>query len=491
MHFIIPDDRSQLTFYGKLDDLVAEDHPVRLLDLIVNQIVNSNIEKFTQKGQSEIGRKAFHPGTLSKLYLYGYCNGISSSRKLEVECYRNIELIWLMGNLKPDHKTIADYRKDHEQEIKFVALEFRRFLKENGYISGKTISLDGTKIKANANRDMLSLEKIENRLEDLQGKLDQYLKKLHANDLEDDLLDEINDLPEEESKAFLIDKIIQLEKKVEELAKSKEILLTQKIKSISLSDPDARLMKSRDGKIPGYNAQVAVDTKNKLIVLAEVTNKQGDQDQLKPSVDRLNEQLEMTPEQVIADKGFYNIAQIQTIEQDKRTTCYIPPIENSNKKSDQLSNITFTFDPQKGEYYCSQGKPLVLFARNIKKRNRIADKYIGTECLGCPIRAKCTHSKKGRILHRYKNEEWVEDYKKRMESPFAKQMSGLRKETSEHIFGTIKSWMGKIPLVLRGRRKVQIEIDLYATSYNFKRLINLNSMEYLLTEVKNYKWKAL
>ena len=491
MHFILPDDRSQLTFYGKLDDLVAEDHPVRLLDLIVNQIVNSNIEKFTQKGQSEIGRKAFHPGTLSKLYLYGYCNGISSSRKLEVECYRNIELIWLMGNLKPDHKTIADYRKDHEQEIKFVALEFRRFLKENGYISGKTISLDGTKIKANANRDMLSLEKIENRLEDLQAKLDQYLKKLNANDLEDDLLDEIDDIPEKESKEFLINKIIQLEKQVEELAKSKEILLTQKTKAISLSDPDARLMKSRDGKIPGYNAEVAVDTKNKLIVLAEVTNKQADQDQLKPSVDCLTEQLGIKPKQVIADKGFFNVVQIQEIEKDGQTTCYVPPEKSSTKESDKLFNINFTFDPQKGEYTCSQGKSLVLTGRNIKKGKRIADRYSGTGCLGCSMRAKCTRSKKGRILYRYKDEEWVEEYKKRMRSPFSKKMSALRKESSEHVFGTIKYWMGKIPLLVRGRTKVQVEMDLYATSYNFKRLINLNSMEYLLAEVKNYNWKAL
>ena len=396
-----------------------------------------------------------------------------------------------MGNLKPDHKTIADYRKDHEQEIRFVALEFRRFLKDAGYITGKIISLDGTKIKAYANRDMLSLEKIESRLGDLQGKLDQYLKRLNTNDLEDDLLDEIDDVPQEESKEFLINKVIHLEKQIEELAKSKENLLTQNTKAISPSDPDARLMKSRDGKIPGYNAEVAVDTKNKLIVLAEVTNKQADQDQLKPSVDCLTEQLGIKPKQVIADKGFFNVVQIQEIEKDGQTTCYVPPIESSSKKSDQLSNITFTFDPQKGEYTCSQGKSLVLTGRNIKKGKRIANRYSGTGCLGCSMRAKCTRSKKGRILYRYKDEEWVEEYKKRMRSPFSKKMSALRKESSEHVFGTIKYWMGKIPLLVRGRTKVQVEMDLYATSYNFKRLINLNSMEYLLAEVKNYKWKAL
>jgi len=490
MHFIEPSDRTQFTFYSKLDDLVTEDHPVRLLDLIVNQIVNSNIEKFTLKGQSDLGRKAYHPGSLSKLYLYGYLNGISSSRKLEVECHRNIELIWLMGNLKPDHKTIADYRKDHEHEIRFVTLEFRRFLKDAGYITGETISLDGTKIKAYANRDMLSLEKIESRLADLQGKLDQYLKRLNTNDLEDDLLDEIAEVPQEESKEFLINKVIHLEKQIEELAKNKEILLTQNVKAISPSDPDARLMKSRDGKIPGYNTEVAVDTKNKMIALAEVTNKQVDQAQLKPSVDCLKEQLAIKPKHLIADKGFYNVVQIQEIEKDGQTTCYVPPEKSSTKESDKLFNINFTFDPQKEEYTCSQGKSLVLTGRNIKKKQRIADRYTGTACMGCSMKDKCTHSKKGRILYRYKDEEWVEEYKKRIRSTFSKTMSALRKEASEHVFGTIKYWMGKIPLLLRGRRKVQIEVDLYTTSYNFKRLLNLNPMEYLLAEVRDYNWKG-
>ena len=185
MHFITPEDRNQFTLYGRLDDLISEDYPIRLLDALVDSIISSNIERFTQKGQTEIGRRAFHPGTLLKLYLYGYCNGIASSRKLEAESYRNIELLWLLGNLKPDHKTIADYRKDHEQEIKFITLEFRRFLKERGYIKGDIVSLDGTKIKAYANRDMLSIEKIEKLLENLQDKLDIYLKKLNFNDLEE------------------------------------------------------------------------------------------------------------------------------------------------------------------------------------------------------------------------------------------------------------------------------------------------------------------
>ncbi len=489
MHFIAPNDRSQFTFFGKLDDLIDEDHPIRLLDVLVDNIVNTNIDRFTQKGQIEIGRKAFHPGTLSKLYLYGYLNGISSSRKLEAESYRNIELIWLLGSLKPDHKTIADYRKVYEQEIRFITLEFRRFLKEKGYIKGETISLDGTKIKANANKDMFSLEKIEKRLEDLQGKLDQYLKKLNASDLEDELMDEIDGVPAGETQAFLVNKIIHLENQIAQLEKGKEILLTQETNTIALSDPDARLMKSRDGKIPGYNTQVAVDAENMMIALAEVTKDQVDIKQLSPCKEQLKEQLDITPDELIADKGYFNVGQIQEVEQDGQTTCYIPPVEPASKKSDRESNINFTYDPRKDEYQCSQGKSLILQTRNVKKKQRIADRYIGTDCLGCTMRAKCTHSKKGRILYRYKDEAWVTSYKERMGSHKAKNMSGLRKELSEHVFGTIKTWMGKIPLFLRGQANVQVEIDIYATSYNFKRLTNLKPIDSLLIEVKNHNWK--
>lgn len=491
MHFIEPDNRSQLTFLGKLDDLVAANHPVRLLDLLVDQIVNINLDRFSQKGQVDIGRKAFHPGTLSKLYLYGYCNGISSSRKLEAECHRNIEIIWLLGNLKPDHKTISDYRKDHEEEIRFVTLEFRRFLKEKGYITGKTVSIDGTKIKANANRDMLSLERIENRLEDLQVKLDQYLKKLNANDLEEDLLDEMNEFTDEDSKEFLIAKIIQLQQQIEELSKHKEILVKQQIKTISPTDPDARLMKTRDGRLPGFNAQVIVDGENKMIAVAEITNKQVEKDQLKPVIVQLEEQLQIIPSQVVADTGYYNIVQIQSLESNGETTCYIPPVKLAREQSDQLFNISFTYDPEKRVYYCSQGKPLVLNGRDIAQHNgRFSEKYIGTQCQDCPIKSQCTRSKTGRFLSRYSDKPWVDDFKKRMKSPFALHMIQVRKELSEHVFGTIKVWMGKIPLLVRGLRKVQAEIDIYATSYNFKRLINLKPMEILMEEVRNYSWKA-
>lgn len=490
MHFIIPENRDQYTLYGKLDDLISREHPIRLLDALVDNIVTNNMGRFTLKGQSDIGRRAFHPAVLAKLYLYGYCNRITSSRRLEAECYRNIELIWLLGGLKPDHKTIADYRKDYGDAIRFITIEFRKFLKEKGYIKGETISLDGSKIKANANKEMLSIEKIEKILENLEGKLEAYLDKLNTNDLKEDQLEELDECTEEESKEFLIDKIVHLQQTIEKLTNCKERIEEQGTNFIAPTDSDARLMKSRDGKVPGYNAQVGVDAENKMIVLGEVTNDQVDQDLLEPAMDQLKEQLNVTPENLTADKGYYNIVQMQHIEANSMTTCYVPPQENAKKRSDQLSNITFTYNPEKDEYICSEGKTLELLARDVPRRNRIADRYIGIECKSCAKRASCTTSKRGRMITRYKDEEWVNNYKIRMASSFAKKMSKLRKSLAEHVFGTIKIKMGKIPLLVRGKPKVQVEFDIYATSYNFIRLVSLKPIEILLNEVRNYQWNA-
>lgn len=487
MHFIIPEDRNQQTLFGKLDDLISEDNPIRLLDALVEKIIGGNMDRFTQKGQHDLGRRAFHPAVFAKLYLYGYCNRITSSRRMETECYRNIELIWLLGGLKPDHKTIADYRKDNAEAIRFITLEFRLFLKEHGYIKGETISLDGTKIKANASKELLSLNKIEKMLEDVEGKLEAYLNKLNTNDLKDDLGDELEDRPEEESKEILINKIIHLQETIEKLTTYKETLKAQEENFIAPNDPDARLMKSRDGKIPAYNTQVAVDAEHKMIVLAEVTNDQADQNLLQTSKTQVEEQLNLTPSQIVADKGYFNLLQIQTVEATGQTTCYIPPEDNAKQNLDQLNEISFEYDPVNKEYTCSEGQKLVLTAQNVDKRKRKADLYLGTNCSGCPKRNLCTTSKKGRHLYHFYDEDWVKDYKSRMLQKKAKRMSKLRKTLSEHVFGTMKVLMGKIPLLMRGIPKVQTEIDIYSTAYNFKRLVNLNTIENLIGEVKEYK----
>lgn len=491
MHYIESENRHQFTMGYSLDEIITSDNAVRIIDAIIEEIYKANRERFDIKGKSEIGRKAYKPTVLLKLYLYGYINSISSSRKLEAETHRNLEMIWLLGNLKPDHKTISDYRKDNSDAIRYVTLEFRRFLKARGYIEGKTVGIDGSKIKANANRDMLTLEKIERRTQKLEEQLEKYLAKLSSNDTIDDLNDEIDNIELDETiDKHLLNKIMTLQQQIEKLQGEKKFLEEHNRTCCSPTDHDAQLMKTRDGKVPAFNLEAAIDNKYKMFAVAEVVTDCSDINQLEPTLEKLNEQLEIVPDEVPADKGFYNINQIENIEKSGETKCYIPPAEDKNKKQDDEAGVTFTYDSETDEYICSEGKRLVLISRNKKHRSCIVDVYQCKDCRNCKIKSKCTKSKVGRIIHRHKEQEWLDRYKSRMKGAKAKIMIQLRKQLVEHPFGVIKYWMGKIPILLRGKPKVQIEIDIYTTCYNLKRLMNIENHETIMEMIRKYRWKV-
>ena len=216
MHYIEPSDRTPFVFLNKLDDMVSKDNLVRLLDYLVESIVKANPLEFGDKGISSLGRKAYSPNLFIKLYIYGYLNGVNSSRKLEKEAQRNIELIWLLGNLQPDFKTIADYRKDNGDRIKLVLNQFGNFLKDNQYIQGSTVSLDGTKVRANAG-ELVHIEGIESKLKNLLQQLNDYFETLDKNDADDDF-------PGSRDKEELLNRINELEQKVISLQKEKELL---------------------------------------------------------------------------------------------------------------------------------------------------------------------------------------------------------------------------------------------------------------------------
>ncbi len=491
MKYIQPADRNQYNIMSSLEDLIATDHPVRLLDSIVNSIISSDSERFEPERENESGRPAYHSSILIKLLLYGYFNGISSSRKLEVETYRNKEVIWLLGNLTPDHWTISNYRKEHGDDIKYVTKKFREFLKDNGYIKLKTVAVDGSKVKAYTNREMLTKEKIENKLEGIDKKITEYLGKIAENDRRDDVIDEVeNEGIDGVNEKYLM-KIIELQKQVEKLQKQKEILEKEGRKYISEADPDARLMKSRDGKIPAYNVQIAVDAENKMIADSEVVTEEVDLAELPKMIESIKEELGQVPEEAIADRG-YNapdlIEQTEKIEytEGKRIETYIPQEITSKDKEE----IKFEYMAEKDEYKCSAGRRLVLIQKNKLKHKSLANAYRGIECEGCPLRSKCTGSKKGRMVHRYINQQWRDEYKAKMLSTIGREKMRLRRSIVEHPFGTIKYWMGKIPLLLRGLNKVSTEINIYTTAYNLKRLINIEAFESLSMKIQNYKWKT-
>jgi len=471
---------------NSMDDLVSQDHPVRLIDAIIESIVETNPDYFYQYRETNVGRPKYHPATMLKLYIYGYFNGISSSRKLEAETYRNKELIWLLGELTPDHWTISNYRKENAEAIKFVTKRIRNFLKDKGYIKLKTVAVDGSKVKAYANREMLSKEKIEKKLQGIGKKIEEYLEKLSDIDRKDDLAEELEEENFSSEKNKYLEKIIELEKKVELLKNQKKILEKENRNHLAPADRDARLMRSRDGKIPGYNVQTVVDAENKMIADSEVVTDEADQGLIKQMVESVKEEIGETPEELIADKGYYNLELIEKLEKEnKELTVYV------SKPRKPEEEITFEYDEESDEYKCSQGKKLVLFTRNRKKGKSGAslNGYRGIECQGCPLMDKCTKSKKGRTVYRYTNQKWRDNYVKRIEKALSRKKLSSRKSIVEHPFGTIKVMMGKIPILLRGIVKVSSEINLYATAYNLKRLFNIDGFEDLLAKIKGYNWQ--
>ncbi|MBU1298994.1 MAG: IS1182 family transposase [Bacteroidetes bacterium] len=488
MNFIKPEDRYQIGIFNSLDDIISRDNPVRIINLVIDSIVDNNREKLIKEKTSEVGPPSYHPAAMLKLYLYGYFNRISSSRRLETETYRNNELIWLLGNLHPDHWTISNFRKCNGNEIKFVTKKFREFLVGEGYIKLEKVGIDGSKIKANAKRDMLSLKKINQRLERMDEKIEEYLNRLSKNDISEDIIEELEDKEGEvDINQELLEKIIKLRKEVEELRNHKQLMEGLGCKYYSETDPESNLMKSRDGKVPAYNVQIVVDETNRMIVDSEVSQESNDVRQLSAMIDSLKEEVGKIPKEAYADKGYYNPDMIEEVEREQGIEVYVAIPET--KKSEE--KIVFTYDEEKDEYECSGGKRLKLEQRNKKKRSSYANMYRGEHCSECELKSDCTKSNKGRTIHRYHNQGLRDSYVKKILSVEAQEKMKIRKTLVEHPFGTIRCLMGKIPLLLRGVFKVSTEINLYTTVYNLKRLMNVERIDNLIKRIKAYSWRTV
>ena len=389
-----------------------------------------------------------------------------------------------MGNLRPDFKTIADYRKDNGDEIKLLTRRFREFLRDQGLIRGQRVGIDGTRVKANADRSMLTAKKIERRIKSINEKIEDYLGRLMENDKREDILDELDVGDGSEINQELIDKIAELEQRLRSLGEQKETLNKESRGEVSPSDPDARLMKSREGAIPAYNVQLVVDDENKLISGSIVSTEPNDQELLEPVLEHVKEELGIEPEEVLGDKGYTSFTALEKVESTGKTICYIPLKRTRNDSNP----ICFTYNEEKDEYVCERGKSLPLKAKNKFHHGQYMDVYQGKECEGCSVRTQCTSSKYGRIIQRPHNQSWREAYRQRLETVLGKSKIKLRKSLVEHPFGTIRYWMGKIPLLLRGREKVDTEINIYTTAYNIKRLISLKDSTELIEMINRYDW---
>ena len=484
MHYKDPRDRHQQGFFTTLDEFVPADHPVRVLDAVVDTMITHHPDQFQYKGQDCVGQKAYSPATHHKLLLYGYLNGITSSRNLEVETHRNIEVKWLLGDLQPDFKTIADFRKDNGDQIAFVAQTFRQLLAEAGYIAGEQVALDGTKVKANAQRQVHTAQQLADRLEQIDASLTEYCAQLTAQDCRD-TQDAIASVAPDATDQELVALIAQLEEQRAHVQAAQALMAEADTTQVSPGDPDARVMKTAQGKIPAYNVQAMVDAKHQLIAGATVHPNANDMEALAPMVEHFEALYGHRVGEVLADTGYYNPADIQTVEA-QGIRCEIPPKRSPKKQAP----IAFTYDAAADEYRCSEDRRLILTHKNKQQRKRMTDLYQGVDCGDCPRRAACTTSKQGRTVSRYHDADWEAAYRTRQGTPAAKAKSRQRSQLVEHVFGTLKYWMGQIPLLLRGEKKVQTEIDLYTTAYNLKRLITLEGVDLLLWKLDQGDWAA-
>ena len=485
MHFIEPENRRQASLFTSLDDFVESDNPVRLLDLIVERIVQANPKRFYRRGLSNIGRKAYSPQVLLKLYLYGYLHGISSSRKLEAETKRNMELMWLLGRLSPDHKTISDYRKDHGDTIHFLTLRFAEFLIDEKYIIGSDVALDGTKLKANAARQkFMRTKSLERRIKAIENQLGEYLDQLKRNDIREEAEDE--DEGTGDLTTALIDKVCELEEELQQLRTERNLLEECKLKELHRTDPDCRQMKSGHEFIPAYNLQMVTEMTFGLIVHTEIRQEPGDHGLTEEIIDNLEMETSIVPENLYADTAYFSKEQLHWLEIDRGITSWVPVPILKWERRDKEAGIKFTYDPNSDTYQCSQGR---ILHRKQVNRPQQAVYYRGKSCAGCSLKSKCTQAENRSIKVPFL-QQWLDQFRKRMKSFEGVKAMKKRKAWVEHPFGTLKSWMGKNPLNLRGKSNVQTEIDLYTIAYNFKRLIGIDYNKQITNKIKSYNWMA-
>lgn len=464
-----------LMFPEVLDDYVDNDNPVRFIDAYVDQLDMVELE-FTHAIPEERGRPPFSPGDLLKLYIYGYLNGIRSSRRLEKATHRNVEVIWLLRKLRPDFKTIADFRKDNIKALKKVCRDFTLLCKKLDLFSCELVGIDGAKFKAvNHNHRNYTKEKLERLQKEIDEKIDAYLQQL---DTQDEAESHVSTPTAEELKS----KIETLKSRKDKFQKLQTQLQESDEPQISLTDPDSRAMRTGDKGIDVcYNFQIATDEKHKLIVDFEVTNEAVDLNQLANMACKAKETLGVETLEVVADKGYYDGPEVKKC-QDENITCYVPkPQRSNNKKSGLFSREEFIYDAQQDCYLCP-AKQKLTYRFPMTKSGKEVKVYETDACKTCALRAQCTRSKSNnRRIYRWVHEDIMEEMQQRVsENPEKIQK---RKELVEHPFGTIKHWMNHGHFLLRGLEKVSGEGALTVLTYNLKRVINIIGVKELIAAV--------
>ncbi|MGI9293641.1 MAG: IS1182 family transposase [Pseudomonadales bacterium] len=477
--FVEGEDRSQaFLFPERLDDYIAEDNPVRLVEAFVDEL---DLKALGFKGVEAraTGRPAYHPSTLLKIYVYGYLNRVGSSRLLERECQRNVEMMWLTHRLAPDHKTIAEFRKNNGQALGGVCREFVELCRRLGLFTQALVAIDGSKFKAVNHRDKnFTKKKMKTRQERAERHIARYLAEL------DDADRSGRPIPEAKTQ-HLKDKVKALQEEMARLKAWDEQLQAQQDGQLLLTDPDARSMKSngRGSGTVGYNVQTAVEPENHLIVAHEVTNVGSDRAQLFPMAQKARKAMQVKDIAAVADRGYFSSNELLDCERVGITT-YVPKSYTSDyKKKGLFSRDDFVYEPEHDRYRCPAGEHLEWRFKTVEDGLKLHVYWASVPvCRACPSKATCTASHQTRRIKRWEHEELIDTIQARLdENP---EMMQIRRQTVVHPFGTLKAWMGATHFLTKRLPRVRAEMNLHVLAYNMKRVINLLGVSALVEAVR-------
>jgi transposase len=466
--------RTQATLFpDRLDDYITEENDIRVIDAFIDSLDLSNLGFKTIP--ADTGRPAYHPSTMLKLFVYGYLNRVQSSRRLEREAGRNVELMWLLGRLAPDFKTIADFRKDNGKGIKNSCREFIGLCRQMNMFTDAVVAIDGSKFKAaNSKENNYTPKKLQFHIDRVEKHIDDYLQQLDDADKEAEK--HVDDTPIQE-------KIDWLKKRLSELKALEVGVNNHTDKQLSTVDPDSRLLKTQGmTRAVCYNVQSAVDTKHHLIVAHEVTNKQ-DRGQLC----RMGKQTQVALDQkaitIIADKGYYSGQDIKDT-QDAGMTPLVPKGDTSGSEKKGIFNRTrFKYDVNQDVYICPANQVLPYRCTSLE-HGLMLKRYWAFDptCRACQLKPQCSNSKQPRRITRWKHEDQMDQMSELLSSRPDSML--IRKQTVEHPFGTIKSWMGATHFLTKRLENVNTEMSLNVLAYNLRRMISILGSNNLITAMK-------
>ena len=462
--FIKGENRYQVTLFPeKLDDYIDDDNAVRAVDAFVDHLDLADLGFKTIP--SNTGRPAYHPSMMLKLYIYGYLNRVHSSRRLEREAKRNVELMWLIGRLAPDFKTIADFRKDNGDAIKGVCRRFIELCRQMGLLEETVIAIDGSKFKAVNTRDRnFTKGKLKRRRDQINDSIERYNAELESADRKEGQSIQLKT-------ERLQEKLSMLGEELDRLDEIEQLIKSSPDQQVSLTDPDARSMATsgRGSGMVGYNVQTAVDANNHLIVAHEVTQDGHDRRQLYNLSRQAKEALQVEELEVVADRGYFRGEEILACDEANITTYLPKPLTSGNRKKGLYTKRDFIYRSEDDEFECPAGERLTRRTSLMDKGLKIY-KYWSSNCGECAQKDQCTTGKERRI-GRWEHEHCVEAMEERLDRE--PERMRVRRSTAEHPFATLKSWMGYTHFSMKGLEKVGTEMSLHVLAFNLKRTMKL------------------